>query len=280
MKKTLIAIALAAMMAPAWGAEVVSSNIVGYNKIQLNAGLNMLSSQFVVVGSDNIPLDLTDATNLTGQPSFNDSGDAQTTLRFWTGGGYTYYGWAGNLTGENPDMAEEIADELGVDPATLNNHWLDGDYAVVDDPMENGEGFWLYAKTGGTLTIAGQVLDTDTETRDLVAGLNMVASPWPMNVSLTKISVTGQPSFNESGDAQTTLRVWTGGGYTYYAWAGNLTGENPDMAEEIADELGVDPTTLNNHWLNGDYEIADDEIEIGTSFWIYAKNSGTITFSK
>ena len=143
-----------------------------------------------------------------------------------------------------------------------------------------GEGFWLYAKNGGTLTISGQVLDTDTETRNLVAGLNMVASPWPMNVPLTKISVTGQPSFNESGDAQTTLRVWTGGGYTYYAWAGDLTGENPDMAEEIADELGVDPATLNNHWLNGDYEIADDEIEIGTSFWIYAKNSGTITFSK
>ena len=280
MKRTLTLLAILAAIGPAWGAEVVSSNIVGYNKIELKAGLNMLSSQFVVVGSEKTPLDLTDATNLTGQPSFNESGDAQTTLRFWTGGGYTYYGWAGNLTGENPDMAEEIADELGVDPATLDNHWLDGDYAVVDDPMESGEGFWLYAKNGGTLTISGQVLDTDTETRDLVAGLNMVASPWPMNVSLTKISVTGQPSFNESGDAQTTLRVWTGGGYTYYAWAGNLTGENPDMAEEIADELGVDPATLNNHWLNGDYEIADDEIEIGTSFWIYAKNSGTITFSK
>ena len=68
-------------------------------------------------------------------------------------------------------------------------------------------------------------------------------------------------------------------GYRYYSWSGNLTTENPDMAEELEDELGVDASTLNNKWLDGDYEDSGTAA-IGTSFWIYAKNPGTVTFTK
>ena len=261
-------------------AEVVSSNIVGYHKITLAQGLNMLSSQFVVVGTDSDALALTDVTDMTGQPSFDENGHAQTTIRFWTGRGYDYYNWAGDLTGENPDMAEEIAEELEVDPETLNNQWLDSDYQVAEEPLDNGSGFWFYAKNAGTVTVAGQVRDDDTVTLDLVAGLNIVSSPWPMDFPLTGITVPDQPSFDENGHAQTTIRIWTGRGYDYYSWAGNLTGENPDMAEEIAEELEIDPATLNNHWLDSDYGIADETVQIGTSFWVYASKAGTVTFTK
>ena len=37
---------------PAWGAEVVSSNIVGYEKITITPGLNMIGNQFLAVGGD------------------------------------------------------------------------------------------------------------------------------------------------------------------------------------------------------------------------------------
>ena len=265
---------------PAQAAEVVSSNIVGYNKITLQPGLNMLSSQFFTVGANGATLDLTDATNMTGQPSFDENGDAQTTIRFWTGGGYHSLSWAGNLTGENPDMAEEIEEELEVDPATLNNHWLDSSYEVADDELSKGEGFWIYAKNAGSFLLAGEVSPETSFTNNLAVGLNMVSSPWPMEMPLTKIIVTGQPSFDENGDAQTTIRIWTGGGYHSLSWAGNLTEENPDMAEEIEEELEVDPATLNNHWLDSSYEVADDVISIGTSFWIYAKNAGKVIFNK
>ena len=283
MKKTaLLAVALATCLGyvPAHAADVVSSNIVGYHKIPLKEGLNMLSSQFVVVGTDSTALDLTDATSVTGQPSFDENGHAQTTIRFWTGRGYDYYNWAGNLTGENPDMAEEIAEELEIDPATLNNKWLDSEYEVADEPLSSGDGFWLYAKNEGTITISGQVRDEDTVTVNLVAGLNIVSSPWPMDLPLTKITVPNQPSFDENGHAQTTIRIWTGRGYDYYNWAGNLTGENPDMAEEIAEELEIDPATLNNHWLDSEYGVSAETIKIGTSFWVYANKAGTIVFSK
>ena len=43
MKKTLTLLAILAAIGPAWGADVVSSNIVGYNKVTLTKGYNMLS---------------------------------------------------------------------------------------------------------------------------------------------------------------------------------------------------------------------------------------------
>ena len=112
----------------------------------------MVSSQFVMVGAGETPLGLTEATNLEGQASFDEDGNAQTTIRFWTGGGYDYYDWSGDLTGENPDFAEELADELEVDASTLNNHWLNGDYEVADDAIALGTSFWIYAKNAGTIT--------------------------------------------------------------------------------------------------------------------------------
>ena len=239
----------------------------------------MLSAQFVEVGSGNVDLALPDATNMSGQPSYDENGDAQTTLRLFTGTGYRYYSWSGNLTTENPDMAEELEDELGVDASTLNNQWLDGDYEISQAPLSVADGFWLYAKNAGTITLSGQVYEGDTATFDLVAGLNMVSSPWPMDLPLSSITVTGQPSYDENGDAQASLRIYTGTGYRYYSWSGNLTTENPDMAEELEDELGVDASTLNNKWLDGDYEDSGTAA-IGTSFWIYAKNPGTVTFTK
>ena len=127
---------------------------MGYNKVTLQPGLNMLSSQFVQVGAGENSLTLLDAVKLTGQPSFDEDFEAQTTIRFWTGRGYDEYSWSGNLTGENPDMAEALEDELGVEAATLNNHWLNGDYEIVNEEIGIGKSFWVYAKTAGTITFS------------------------------------------------------------------------------------------------------------------------------
>ena len=269
--------------APAWGAEVVSSNIVGYQKVALAKGLNLVGSQFVQVGEGDVPFELSELTNMKDQPSFDESLNAQTTIRFFTGVGYDYYGWSGNLTVENPDMAEELADELELDdPSVLNNHWLNSSYEISDEEALTGQGFWIYAANAGTITMSGQVIEDTTKSFPLVAGLNLVSCPWPINLSMINITVdNGQPSFDSGMNAQTSIRVFTGVGYDYYGWSGNLTGENPDMAEELADELEIDdPSTLNYHWLDSSYSISEYEIPAGKGFWIYANKAGTVTFKR
>ena len=69
-------------MAPAWGAEVVSSNIVGYNKITLAPGYNLLGIQFSQIGGAS--LDLSDAVILDETYGGYDSNyDFKSTLRVW-----------------------------------------------------------------------------------------------------------------------------------------------------------------------------------------------------
>ena len=42
MKKTLTLLAILAAIGPAWAADVVSSNVVGYQKLTVKKGLNLL----------------------------------------------------------------------------------------------------------------------------------------------------------------------------------------------------------------------------------------------
>jgi hypothetical protein len=273
MKKTLTLLAILAAIGPAWGAEVVSSNIVGYEKVTLTAGLNLIGSQFVLVGGDTATMnELT--TSMEGQSGYDDdSYDPTTELRIWTGSGYAQYGWTGDLLTDSPALAEE----MGVDDHSFDNQWLNGDYEIAEDEMDVGKGFWIKAKTAGTVVMSGEVPNSDTITVSLSPGLNLVSYPWPMAADMQKIQVSGQTGYDDdSYDPTTELRVWTGSGYAQYGWSGNLLEESPSLA----DEMGVTDHSLDNKWLNGDYEVESKTIDYGKGFWIKAPNSGSVTFSK
>ncbi len=250
----------------------MSSNIVGYNKVTLQTGLNFIGSQFVIVGGDSG--DMNTSVDATGQNGFDDdSFDATTTLKVWTGAGYVDYGWTGNFLTESPTLAGE----LGVTDNSYDNKWLNDDYEVVEEDVDVGTGFWIKAGKAGTVTLSGEVPGDDPVTIDLAAGLNMVSYPWPMAVDLQKIQLTGQTGFDDdSFDATTTIKVWTGSGYVDYGWSGNFLTESPTLAGE----LGVTDESYNNKWLNDDYEIETETLPIGTGFWIKASNTGKVTFTK
>ena len=151
MKRTLTLLAILAAIGPAWGAEVVSSNIVGYNKITLKEGLNLLGAQFVPVGQQNKTLVLSDLTNMTDQPSY-ERGKSQTQLRFWNGGGYDTYGWSGAFSVENEDDAQEMVDDGDLENITdLDYKWLSGFEDASDEEVPLVQGFWIYAKEEGSV---------------------------------------------------------------------------------------------------------------------------------
>ena len=120
---------------PAWAAEVVSSNVVGYNKVTLTSGYNMLGSNFKLVGGENGTLtEVLDATALDGLDV--DSGEFSAEILIWDGVGYDTYGWAG-VVGD----------------ASMDNKWVDeGSWDAVDNVfLEIGKGCWIKSSADATL---------------------------------------------------------------------------------------------------------------------------------
>lgn len=69
-------------MAPAWGAEVVSSNIVGYNKVAVTANsFDILGSQFTAIGDTTIDI----------QDIVGDGIEEGDNILFFNGAGYDSY---------------------------------------------------------------------------------------------------------------------------------------------------------------------------------------------
>lgn len=270
MKKTLTLLAILAAIGPAWGAEVVSSNIVGYHKINLVKGFNMIAPQFVFVGSDSLTRDISTIGTLAdanggAMAGYDEDYFYATELKVWdtTRQGYTSYGWAGTSPGDIDDMEE------------LNNTWLDAGTEATDDTVDVGQGFWVKADKAGTMTISGEVpsgnnIPAGGLVVDLVKGFNLVANPYPMEVAVSSFGQldSTMPGYDEDYFYDTELKVWDPArqGYTSYGWAGTSPEDIDDMAE------------LNNTWLDAGTEATDDKIPAGAAVWIKAGTAGHITF--
>lgn len=242
---------------PARAAEVVSSNIVGYDKITLAAGYNMVGLQFVQVGGTD--LDLSTAIIMDASyDGYNSNYDFANTMRVWTGKGYTTYGWAGT-SGTDVD-----------DDPDLDNTWTDLDAeAVIGKTLDAADGVWIYATAPGQVTVSGEVPTNRTIVVNLSAGYNMVCNPFPAATPVTSFGRLDNSfvGYNSNYDFATTMKVWTGKGYTSYGWAGS-------SGTDVDDDPDLDYT-----WTDLDAEATSAIIPIGTAVWINAAQAGTITFT-
>ena len=216
--------------APAWGADVVSSNIVGYQKLTLQAGYNLIANGFRVVGSDTAPA-LQDmfsdaASNATGTLG-QDTAD---NILVWTGTGYTTY-WFYDATGtddEDPDYDKKWYDTI--DESTPSSAGIDA-----------ADGAWYIGRNATTLTIAGEVSKSAVSV-DLQNGYNLIANPFPAALTLNDPSIDWS-SMGVTGtlgqDTADNILVWTGTGYTTY-WFYDATGTDdadPDYDKKWYDTI-------------------------------------------
>ncbi len=230
---------------------------MGYTKVNLDAGYNMIGVQFVDIGGDAKDL-ATVGTLDASMAGCDDEGTFATTMQVFRNGDYLQtFGWMGTsgtqyFDGEIPD-----------------NEWLNRDLEDAGETLDKGEAFWVKAGSAGTLTLVGQV-PTGTITIPLSAGYNMVANPFPKAV---KVSEFGQLSANmagcdDEGNFVTTMQVFKNGDYLQtFGWMGTsgtqyFDGEIPD-----------------NKWLNRDLEETDDTVDVGHAVWIKAGSAGSITFT-
>ena len=131
-------------LAPAQAADVVSSNIVGYNKIQLREGYNAVGPQFVQVGGEDKDL----STSFILDDSFagyDDNYKFKTTMRVWNGVGYDYYGWAG-------DSGTEVDDDPDLDYT-----WTDLDAEATNETIPIGGVVWIIAEKAGSITFTSPI---------------------------------------------------------------------------------------------------------------------------
>ena len=273
---------------------VVSSNTVGYEKITLNYGLNMVGVNFTIVGAQNGGAKLSQVVPDSNATGVDWEGDWSrgTTLMIWNGSDYVggrYY-W----TGEVPDWAqEEQKEELGLDDTYVyNNIWVDNNWMPVDPDLVIGNAFWIQDSAqalGATkckVTIAGEVANpTNVPNVSLYSGLSMVGNQYPTAITLADIKPINATGVDWEGDWSrgTTLMIWNGSDYVggRYYW----TGEVPDWAqEEQKEELGLDDTFVyNNIWVDNNWMPANAvSIPIGGAFWFQDANvdaSSTISFT-
>ena len=245
----------------AWAAEVYSANTVGYTRVAVNSGLNLLGSQFVEVGTD-AALDINEVVLPAAEvPGLNENYEFQTLLQTWDGSAYAIYGYCADSQGT----------ELFGDPS-WDGKWLtilmDG-VATVDIPA--GSGFWIQTTGGSTVTMMGQVASAESTSVDVTAGLNLISASYPKAINIQEVVPSAElPGLNEMYEFQTLLQTWDGTAYAIYGYCAAGQGT----------ELFGDPS-WDGKWLTILMDgVADVTLPAGSGFWVQTSGTGTVTFTK
>ena len=246
----------------AMAAEVVSSNIVGYEKINLAVGYNMVGPQFKLVGADTTERDIASIGTLEStMAGYGADYVFANIMEVWDPAtkGYIQYGWSGT-SGTDVD-----------DDPSYDNQWLDSGLEKTEDTIALGNGAWIKAATAGSITIAGEVPTAATTTVQLSTGYNIVANPYPGEVAVASFGALSSSMAGYGSDYvfATIMEVWDPEtkGYTQYGWSGT-SGTDVD-----------DDSSYDNQWLDSGLEKTTDTIPFGTAVWIKAASEGSITFT-
>ena len=240
--KTLAALALVAALgaSPAWAAEVVSSNIVGYQKVSIRSGLTIVGAPFVDVGGSGEGLSIQAIT-----PSDTENSGGISGLRIWAGTAYDDYFYY-------PE------DQFGVGEDEIPG-WGDINQEEAGTVIPPGTGFWIQSDSTEVLTVAGEVGSRNTVT--VRSGLTLVCNPLPMDINIQNIV----PSDTENSGGISGLRLWNGTAYVDYFYY-------PE------DQFGVGENEIPG-WGDINQEEVSVSIPSGTGFWIQSDKTETLTFN-
>jgi hypothetical protein len=249
MKKLVTALALCAAMSAV--AQVESANIVGYNNVILNPGMNYIGVNFQDINAltNGISLDVL----FPGSDTNYNRGVSATTgdsVMVWTGSGYNTY-WL-YFSGTK----------------SMNNLWVANATTPAPIKLKNGDGVWFNRKgaTSITATVAGQVPWDAAKTYQIQTGMNAIGGFFAANFDLnncgidwaTYVDVDGKTaSKGVSATTGDSVMVWTGSGYnTYWLYFSGTK-------------------SMNNKWVaNATTPAPTDIIPIGRGVWYSHKGTG------
>ena len=226
---------------------------MGYQKLQLQAGYNLIANGFRVVGTDTAPALQDMFSDMKANGTGSTALETSDNLKSWTGTGYSTY-WFYDATGTDD-----------ADPE-YDKKWYDviDDSAPTAEGLDAADGAWFISRGAKTLTIAGEVSKSEVEV-PLQVGYNLVANPFPAPITLNDPSIDWAAKGVVGSTALETadnIKTWTGTGYTTY-WFYDATGTDD-----------ADPD-YDKKW----YDVVDDStpsgasIPAGAGFWFIHRNS-------
>jgi hypothetical protein len=229
-------------------AQVESVNIVGYMTQTLNTKNTMVGLNFGTVGTGDA-MAIQDVIPGT-QPGLNKGATSAVADNISVLGdaGYTTYYLSNGVFGKitNPDA---------------NGKWVkSGETVATTDTIPVGGAFWFISQTAATtpvaVTIAGQVAADATLSKQIKAGLNMIASGFAYDIVLnaegTGLNVGTKGATSAVAD---NISVLNGTAYSVYYLSNGVFGKitNPDV---------------NGKWVkSGETAATPDAIPAGASAW-------------
>ena len=202
MKKLMIAASAALCATVGFGLE--SANIVGYmDNNKTVAGLNLLAPGFVDVGLTSIKLSGLKVTNAEG----GEVGTGTCVINLIDENGNTLksYSWASTGRGASKTWG-----------------WKEGTTAIDDTVVfARGAGMLFTAQNANdVLSSSGEANLSEIAFGDTVAGLNVIANPYPAQVALKSLTVTNAEG-GEVGTGTCVINLIDENGNTLksYSWA-------------------------------------------------------------
>ena len=221
---------------PAWAADVVSSNIVGYKKVTLAAdNYTLLAPMFTCVGGGDKAI-----PDIFAEDDFvaSDTASDADFIELWEDGAYSRKFFFSS---------------------DANNAWSsdqDG-YDETDETIEGKLGFWFYNRDTDDkeVTLAGEVPTEDVEV--VIAGDNytLIGNPFAAPLPIKSIvAVSGAFTASDTASDADFIELWEDGGYSRKYFFSSDAGD-----AWSSDQDGYDET--------------DDTIPAGLGFWFYRQGS-------
>ena len=249
MKKLMFAAAVAAGFV-AFGDGIESANTVGYQTFTCQPNTwYLLGAQF----------ESTSGSSLTIQQfiqgayvAANDTATAPE-IQMWNGNSYDHYFF----------LSAAYDDDLN----EYENVWANGvgDYTTL--AINPGDGVWFKQKGSSAIeiTIAGQVLETSTETFALPANQwKCLSNPYPEALALNGNKANWASILTAASDTATApeIQMWNGSSYDHYFF----------LSAAYDDDLNE----YENVWANGVGDYTTYAIPAGEGFWIKNKVGSSV----
>lgn len=243
---------VAGLSAQAQG-PVYSKNVVGFQKIDLAPGLNMIGNNWKAVGgADEIPIqDLLDTTELVGGDDFFTSD----LLYAWDQsmnaglGGYRFY---------------YFGDWAGAYGAEYDRKWyVSGEDEPTEDVIARGQGFWVrHIGAGAKTAVAGEVPNDASKSFTFPLGLSQFSSAYTANLQLNGSNLNWSAKGGDDFFNSDVIYVWDPslnagvGGYSFYYFG---------------DWDGAYGAEYDNKWyVPGEDDPTEDAIKMGAGAWFRA----------
>ena len=263
MKKLMIA-ATAALCATV-GFSLESANVVGYNTVNITKEYTLLSIAFDEV--DGSAIDIQKAfpygEGMTKGLTVSEGDNIQIMT---DDGGYETYFLSNGKYGKGGSSYNEA----------LDGKWsLMGQNAVADRKLSAGTTFWYLARAGKTtpftLTVAGQVGTSESETYTINKQYTLIGCPYPCEVAINGgIEVTGATTGLTVSEGDNIQIMTDDGGYDTYFLSNGKYGKGGSSYNEA----------LDGKWsLMGQNAATEDKFPVGKGAWYLSRSkTGTVKF--